>query len=162
MTIHTALSDYAAQGRTLNNIAGIYELLTQIDQATSYYQQSLKIVREVRDLSTEAKVLSNLARIYRSNKQFAEALKLNQQSIILHRQLGERQGESLALSNLGDLFAEWQQPDLAILFYKQSVNIREALRQELRSLSLEEQRTFTGIVEITYRNLADLLRKIAF
>ncbi len=157
LAIHIAMSDYAAQGRTLNNIAGIHEFRNQTDQATSYYQQSLKIAREVGDLSTEAKVMSNLARAYRSSKQFAAALKLNQQSIVLHRQLGERQGESFALSNLGDLFADWQQPDLAILSYKQSVNIREALRQELRSLSLEEQRTFTGILESTYRNLANLL-----
>ena len=156
---HLALSDYISQGRTLNNIGNAYESLKQLDQANRYYQQSLKIAREVSDLSTEAKVLSNLASVYQSKQQFSEALKLGQHSIALHRQLGERQGESLALSNLGDLFAAHQQPDLAILFYKQSVNIREALRQELRSLSLEEQKTFTGIVAITYRNLADLLLK---
>ena len=52
-----------------------------------------------------------------------------------------------------------QQPELAILFYKQSVNVRESIRKDIRGLSKDEQKSYLSTVENTYRNLAALLLK---
>ncbi|MBD2318761.1 CHAT domain-containing protein [Phormidium tenue] len=159
LAIHKELNDIPAQGITYNNIGEIYRLSKQNDLAISNYQKSLKILREIGDRSAEATSLSNLGLVYADLKRYPEALDAYQQAAAIHRQLGERRGESIDLSNLGNLFASWQQPDLAILFYKQSVNIRESIRKELRSLSVADQKTFTGTVERTYRDLANLLLK---
>ena len=159
MEIHKELTDIPAQGVTLTNIGAAYRALGQSDKAIANYQQALVILREIGDVSTLAAALSNLGQAYAISKRYSEALNNYQQASAIHEQLGERRGNAIVLSNLGDLFADWQQPELAILFYKRSVNIRESLRQELRSLSIEEQKTFTNTVERTYRDLADLLLK---
>ena len=157
--IHQELKDFPAQGITLNNIGEVYRVLGQNDKAIASYQQSLEILREIGDLSASAVTLSNLGRVYASTKRYFEALNNYQQAAAIHQQLGERRGESIVLSNLGDFFADKQQPELAILFYKRSVNLRESLRQEVRLLSIGEQKTYTSKVEGTYRDLANLLLK---
>ena len=66
-------------------------------------------------------------------------------------------GEGLSLSNIGSTREKQQQPELAIVFYKQSVNVREGIRQDLRKLPREQQESYTQTVADTYRSLADLL-----
>ncbi|MDX2254275.1 MAG: tetratricopeptide repeat protein [Pseudanabaenaceae cyanobacterium bins.39] len=155
--IHQDLNDVPAQVKTLSNIALSYSQLQQPDKALVTYAQVMQLLQKVVDLSTEAVVLSNMGGIYADLKRYEESLSANQRALAIHRQLGERRGESIVLSNIGDLFRDRQKTELAILFYKNSVNIREALRQELRSLSAAEQEAFKGSVAQTYRKLADLL-----
>ena len=50
-----------------------------------------------------------------------------------------------------------EQPTLAIVFYKQSVQVREDIRSKLKGLPTNLQETYTTIVEDDYRALADLL-----
>ncbi len=50
-------------------------------------------------------------------------------------------------------------PELAILFYKQSINVREAIRKDILGLSKDEQESYLGTIEVAYRALADLLLK---
>jgi CHAT domain-containing protein len=61
------------------------------------------------------------------------------------------------LSNIGLTREKQQQPELAIVFYKQSVNIIENIRQDLRKLPREQQASYTQTVAGTYRRLASLL-----
>ncbi|HEY9640583.1 MAG TPA: CHAT domain-containing protein, partial [Coleofasciculaceae cyanobacterium] len=69
----------------------------------------------------------------------------------------DRSGEGITLNNMGYLLAARNQPELAIVFFKQSVNIYETIRGELRTLSQEQQKSYTETVADTYRKLADLL-----
>ncbi len=57
------------------------------------------------------------------------------------------------------MLEQQNQPALAIVFYKQAVNLTESIRSDLKLLSLEQQKSFTETVANTYRNLADLLLK---
>jgi CHAT domain-containing protein len=66
-------------------------------------------------------------------------------------------GKGRVLSNLGELLAKQNQPELAIVFYKQAVNVRESIRDNLRPLSEELQQSYTQTVADTYRQLAELL-----
>jgi CHAT domain-containing protein len=87
----------------------------------------------------------------------AEAVKALQAGLSIARHIGDRGGESVTLSNLGNLFAQQKQPRLAITFYKESVNLIESIRSDLRSLPKEQQESYTKTVADTYRHLADLL-----
>jgi hypothetical protein len=49
------------------------------------------------------------------------------------------------------------QPELAIIFLKASVDIREAIRGDIRGLDTDLQQSFTDTVADDYRLLADLL-----
>jgi hypothetical protein len=49
------------------------------------------------------------------------------------------------------------EPQLAIVFFKESVNQYEAIRGDILGLATEDQQAFTDSVADTYRKLADLL-----
>jgi hypothetical protein len=49
------------------------------------------------------------------------------------------------------------QPELAIIFLKASVDVREAIRGDIRGLDTDLQQSFTDTVAADYRLLADLL-----
>ena len=58
---------------------------------------------------------------------------------------------------MGKLLVDQNQPELAIVFLKSSVTVRESIRVGIRDLDLELQQSFTDTVAGTYRLLADLL-----
>lgn len=101
----------------------------------------------------------NLGVAYYDLGQYQKAIELYQQSLAIAREIGDREVEGQTLSNMGELLAQQNQPELAIIFYKQSVNVREAIRRDIRGLSKEEQKSYTETVAYTYRNFADLLLK---
>jgi hypothetical protein len=77
--------------------------------------------------------------------------------LILYQASGIRSGEEEVLGKIGELFVEENYPELAIIFYKQSVSLTEAIRRDIQGLSPELQQSFTETVAPTYRRLADLL-----
>ena len=101
--------------------------------------------------------LNNLGNAYSAQGKYNESLEVYQQSLVTLRDIGSRRGESIVLNNIGSLLEKQLQPELAIVFYKQSVNVRESIRQDLRQLLREQQESYTQTVADTYRSLADLL-----
>ncbi|MEA5530716.1 CHAT domain-containing protein, partial [Dolichospermum sp. UHCC 0684] len=99
----------------------------------------------------------NLGGAYDSLGQYPKAIEFYQQSLAIFREIGNRNGEGLSLSNIGLTLEKQQQPELAIVFYKQSVNIREGIREDLRKLPREQQASYTQTVADSYRALASLL-----
>jgi CHAT domain-containing protein len=77
--------------------------------------------------------------------------------LAISRKAGNRSLEKVTLSNIANLLTEQNQPELAIIFYKQSVNIIEKIRNDLKVLPKEQQKSYTTTVAHIYRNLADLL-----
>ncbi|MBD2226962.1 CHAT domain-containing protein [Calothrix anomala FACHB-343] len=71
--------------------------------------------------------------------------------------MGDRAGEGLTLANIGLTLEKHKELELAIVFYKQSVNVREGIRQDIRTLPREQQESYTQTVANSYRSLADLL-----
>jgi hypothetical protein len=69
------------------------------------------------------------------------------------QEIGNRPGERSALSNIGSLLEQQHQTELAIIFYKQSVNVTEAIRQDLQPLSSKQQQSYTTTVADSYRRL---------
>ncbi|NEO61729.1 MAG: CHAT domain-containing protein, partial [Moorea sp. SIO4G2] len=80
-----------------------------------------------------------------------------QQALALSRTLGTRLREGQILAGMGKLYDTQNQSELAITFFKQSVNVREGIRKDLKVLPIEQQQSFTDTVAQDYRRLADLL-----
>jgi CHAT domain-containing protein len=108
------------------------------------------------DRTGEAITIDYLGRIYASLGETQKALALYNQSLPLSRAVSNRSGEAKTLANIGTLLNP-QQPEVSIVFYKQSVNLYETLRQAIRQLPREIQETYTKSVAKTYRALADSL-----
>ncbi len=151
------LGQRTEEGTVLSNIGSIHRSLGQFAKALNFYQQDLAITQQTGNRPQEATALNNIGLIYESLGDFTQALRHYHQALVLQKQVGDRAGESQTLSNLGHLWQAQNQPELAIIFYKKSVQSKESLRQELDMLPVDEQQTFTNTVADTYRTLADLL-----
>ncbi len=157
LAIHRSLSDLRAEGITLSNVGAVYDKQKKHKEALEAYQKALEIMRQVGDHSGEATVLSNLGLVFSKLSMFDDAQNAYHQALAIYRTLGERPGESITLNNLGLLFKEQKETELAIIFYKQAVNITESLRRDLRSFTKADRQAYAGKVADTYRNLANLL-----
>ncbi|MBC7515290.1 MAG: tetratricopeptide repeat protein [Alkalinema sp. FL-bin-369] len=120
------------------------------------WQEALKLYREIKDLRGEGSTLGNLGIVYYLFGRYPKAIEYQEQSLAIAREIKNRYGERITLNNLGVALAR-KEPELAIIFYKQSVNIAESIRESNRPLSRDLQSSYTETVAKTYRNLADLL-----
>ncbi|MEO1134488.1 MAG: CHAT domain-containing protein, partial [Cyanobacteria bacterium J06639_1] len=77
--------------------------------------------------------------------------------LVLSEAIEDIAAQGRVLNNLGALFANRDQPELAIVFYKESVNISEDIRAGIRPLSRDLQESYAQTIAGTYRRLADLL-----
>ncbi len=156
LSIRQQLNDRVGMGETLDNIGDSHERLGQYPLALTALQQALTIAQSLGRRDNEANILDTTANVYRGLGQPTQARALYQEALAIQQNIGSRASERRTLSHLGDLFKPTE-PELAIVFYKQSVNVTEAIRQELRLLPREQQEAYTQTVAITYRSLADLL-----
>ena len=111
------------------------------------------------DRGGEGRILNNIGSVYDDLGEKKQALDYYHKALPLLRVVGDRAMEAVTLNNIGYLLAAQNQPQLAIIFYKQSVNVYETLREDIKGLSPELQQTYTESVADTYRRLADLLLK---
>ncbi|EKU98072.1 hypothetical protein Lepto7375DRAFT_7332 [Leptolyngbya sp. PCC 7375] len=164
LTISREMNNRAGEVNALSNLGTILSNIGiaahqsgKISEALQYYEESLAIAREVGDRIGEAVTLGNIGNISRRLGDHSEALQNYEESLALNRELGNRSGEANNLSNIGYLFEKQVKPELAIIFFKQAINIYESIRENNQALEPELQSSFTATVEDDYRHLADLL-----
>ena len=149
--------DRPGEAATLNNIGLVYTKLNQASQGVEPLRQALAIFQKLEDKASEANTLDSLGTLYTALGQYDQAWSNYQNALRLVKEVNLPPLERTIFTNVGNLLAKNQQPELAIVFYKQSVNLTETIRGELRSLPREQQESYTQTVIGTYRNLADLL-----
>ncbi len=143
---------------TLDNIGVIYREQEKYSQALEYHQQALTIWEELGDKEGKSATLHNIGIVHRESGKYSESLEFLTYTLILDRQLGNQNRERISLADIGKLLAKNNQPELAIIFYKQSINITEKIRQDLQVLPVEEQKSYVdGTITEIYRALAKLL-----
>ncbi|TYQ31692.1 CHAT domain-containing protein [Pseudanabaena sp. UWO310] len=157
--IYQDIGNELGVGITLDNIGSTYSRLGQVEQAIAFHQQALTIYEKVKDRTGIGVTSSNLGRAYANLNKQTEALSAYQKALNIAREVGDRSTEAVVLANIGDLLTQRKQIELAIAFLKQSVNVREAIRQSIRMLPREDRAAYKQSVAYTYRNLAQLLLK---
>ena len=105
----------------------------------------------------ERSALLYLGIAYQRSGNSAKATEIYEQLLAQSQLKGDRSSQIDALNGLASLKSTQNNPELAIVFYKQSVNAIETVRQDLRQLPKQQQEAYTRKVEDTYRRLADLL-----
>lgn len=157
LAIHIQSGNRNGESIILSNIGAIHRKQKNYPQALDYYQRALTINQEIGDRTGEGTTLSNIGLVYGYMGDYSQALHYYQQALTIHGEIGDRASEGLTFSNMGYLFDAMDKPELAIVFLKQSINRREAIRSDIRELSPELQQSFTDSIAHTYRKLADLL-----
>ncbi|MDJ0557049.1 MAG: tetratricopeptide repeat protein [Microcoleaceae cyanobacterium MO_207.B10] len=157
LTIRRQINDKSGIGQSLNNIGLVYEEKDEYQTALEYLHQALTIFQEIGNKTEQGRTLDSLGIVYKSLQEFAQAENYYRQALTIQRQIGDRSSERITLNNIGELLVAKKQPELAIILYKRSVNLTEAIRQDLQPLSIDKKKSYAEKVADTYRKLADLL-----
>jgi CHAT domain-containing protein/Tfp pilus assembly protein PilF len=142
---------------TLNNIGINYQLDANYSEALKYHQEALAIYRELGNIQGEAVSRHNIGIIDRDSEKYSQSLNFLSEALALEKLIGNRQGESITLAQIAKWLEKQKRPKLAIIFYKQSLNVNDAFRQESKSLPIEERQSYIDNVQQIYRSLAKLL-----
>ncbi|HZG44949.1 MAG TPA: tetratricopeptide repeat protein, partial [Allosphingosinicella sp.] len=144
-----------SRAATLDDIATAYKNLSKHDEALKHYAEALRIFRRYRIPGAGTIYKMGLVYLALGNKdaalgQFMEAL-------FAAYSTTDRETETNILSSLMSLWATLGNPRLAVFYGKQSVNLSQSLRANIKILSPDLQRAYLKSIENTYRTLADLL-----
>ncbi len=157
LVIRQELKDQLGEGITLNNIGLMSDRLGEHSQALASLNQAREIFEHLGNRASVGNTLDSLGTVYKSLGKYPQALKSYQQALVILQEVGARDIERDTLGHMGELFAQQHQSELAIIFYKRSVNVTEAIRQDLRTLSQDQQKSYANTVALHYRSLTDLL-----
>jgi CHAT domain-containing protein/Tfp pilus assembly protein PilF len=151
------IEDKNSEALMLHNLGAVYAALGQKDKALEFYRQSIILNREVGDRQGEATVLNNIGAIYTDLDENRESLGYYDQALPLFRVIGDKDGEATTLHNMMFAWDRLNNRKLAVFYGKQSVNLRQQLRSNIKGLPQSTQLAFLQSVENTYRSLADIL-----
>ena len=154
LALRQKVGDRKGEAKTLTNIGDTYRRIQQYSKSLSMLKKALGIAREIGDMESIAQVLESIATVYQIEQGYVQAFDIYQQALSISKSPYNR---ASIFSNLGDLFTRWGKVATAIAFYKKSVQTTEAIRQDLTSLPIEQQKSYVETVSYTYRALADLL-----
>jgi CHAT domain-containing protein/tetratricopeptide (TPR) repeat protein len=157
LAIKREVKDRVQEGMALENLGLEYGALGRREKEIEFYQQALGIAREVKNRHGEQSALNHLGDASRSIGRVDEAVRYHENTLRIAREIKSQGQEASALNGL---MLDWKArrlPSAAIYFGKQSVNLYQEIRSNLRSLDAESQRSFLKSKEETYRTLADLL-----
>ena len=156
LVIVRELGDRSSEGRTLNNIGGVYDNLGEYQQALSYYQQALAIRRELGDRSGEGTTLNNIGGVYNNLGEYQQALSYFQQALVISREVGDRSGEGVTLHNMGAIYENLGEYQQALSYYQQALAIsREVGDRSGEGVTLHNMGT-------VYNNLGEYQQALSY
>ncbi|ASC73485.1 tetratricopeptide repeat domain protein [Halomicronema hongdechloris C2206] len=164
LAIYREIDELFGEAEVLGNLGVAYGLLGDHRQAINLHEQQLALHEQQLAITGDiyhhrglGRALSSLGNAYYSLGNYQQAIGFYEQGLAVKRQTGDRHGEGNTLANLGRLFDAQEQPELAIVFLKASVEVRESIRSGMRDLDPDLQKSYLDTVASTYRLLADLL-----
>ena len=101
------VGDRAGEATTLNNMAGVYQGLGQLQRALTLYEQALPIRREVGDRAGEAATLNGMAYVYIAMQRFSEARTTFERSIEIEKEVGHTPGQIAGCIGLAQLLYQY-------------------------------------------------------
>ena len=157
LSLYRSLGDRAGQQASLTQIGGVYHLQSNYSAAIAAYEAALDLSLQRNQLADEATLWQNLGLSYTRQGDGEAAIAAFHQAATLYEVLGYRRLQGETLSNIAQLLAQQEQTELAIAMYKEAIAVLEDVRQDLRVLPLEFQRSLPQTFAGTYRALAALL-----
>ncbi len=104
-------------------VARTSNVLGKKQEALGYYEQALRIGREVGDRGGEGTTLNNLGGVYNDLGKKQEALGYYEQALRIRREVGDRGGEGTTLNNLGGVYDDLGKKQEALGYYEQALRI---------------------------------------
>ncbi|WP_416209811.1 CHAT domain-containing tetratricopeptide repeat protein [Nodularia sp. LEGE 06071] len=121
------MEDKGGEASTLSNIGAVYDSLGEKQQALSYYNQALPLLRAVENRGGEAITLNNIGALYDSLGEKQQALKYFNQALPIYRAVEDRGGEATTLNNLGALYNDLGEKQQALSYYNKALPLLRAV-----------------------------------
>jgi tetratricopeptide (TPR) repeat protein len=129
--------------QSLGDLGFLHLALRETARAVEYYEEYLRLAREIGDPYAEGRALGHLGNAYFESCEVERAINFHEQHLDIARRIGDRAGECSALGNLGKGYALSGEPRRAIEFYEQALagarelGDRHSEADSLFNLSLE-------------------------
>lgn len=120
-----------AVANTHLNLASIYHIRNQYNNAKTEYQIALTIAESLKYQALQAKTLSNLGLLYEDLKDYPKAIATHQKSIQIARTLADPEIQAQALNNLGHTLHVADRLSDAETALRQSIQLLDRLRLNL-------------------------------
>uniref|UniRef100_T1PCF5 Tetratricopeptide repeat protein n=1 Tax=Musca domestica TaxID=7370 RepID=T1PCF5_MUSDO len=156
LTLARQLGDKLSEGRALYNLGNVYhakgkhmgqrnpgdfgdDVKEALTKAVEYYQENLKLMRELGDRGAQGRACGNLGNTYYLLGDFQAAIEHHQERLRIAREFGDKAAERRANSNLGNSHIFLGQFEEAADHYKRTL----ALAIELGEREVEAQSCYS-------------------
>lgn len=157
LRLREQIDDRAGQAETLNNIGVAQSESGQPEQALASLNKALALFQAIGNRQAEGRVFDSLGSAYKAGKDYLQALNAYHLALTIAQETNDRNAQRITLGNIGSVLEKQTEISLAILFYKQSVNVSEAMRADLKPLPVAQRKRYAAVIAKSYRSLADLL-----
>uniref|UniRef100_A0A0A9YDJ9 G-protein-signaling modulator 2 n=1 Tax=Lygus hesperus TaxID=30085 RepID=A0A0A9YDJ9_LYGHE len=159
LEISRELNDKLSEGRALYNLGNVYhakgkhigrvgqqdpgefpdDVRECLQQAVFYYEENLKLMRELNDTAAQGRACGNLGNTYYLLGDFERAIQYHQERLKIAREFGDKAAERRAYSNLGNSHIFLGEFEKAAEHYKRTL----ILAQELGDKAIEAQACYS-------------------
>jgi tetratricopeptide (TPR) repeat protein len=122
-----AAGDRNNEARTLNDFAGLYYQLGQIDKAESMFREALGIFREIGNIYGITAVSSNLGDVFLSRGNLASAEHALSDALPGYKEMGDKDGIALMLNDLGEVARRRGDLDKALTMFEQAKTVAQEI-----------------------------------
>jgi DNA-binding winged helix-turn-helix (wHTH) protein/tetratricopeptide (TPR) repeat protein len=117
---YAAAGDRNGEARTLNDFAGLYYQLGDLNRAEKVFRNAIAVFREVDDIEGITAASANLGDVYLARGNLGEAARAIAGAIPGYREMGDKDGIALALNDLGDVERLQGHLEAALTTYRQA------------------------------------------
>lgn len=111
------------RAKALKTLGIVHYYQQNFRQSHEYFEQSLKLYRELKDLEGIASIVNNTGLIYERQGDFASALKrYNEAAEIMRKLPDSKEGLTNSLSNIGNIYYTIGRFDIALDYLTQALN----------------------------------------
>lgn len=129
INILTANEHSVEQMTVLGNIGYIYDVQEQYMIALDYYNQALKLARQLGDKEEIATNLANIGKIQTIQGFYIDALRNMEEALALDREAGDESMVAIDLNTIGRIYEAWGEFDKAAEYLKKALAIDLKLNQ---------------------------------
>ena len=123
---YAAAGDRNNEARTLNDFAGLYYQLGQIDRAENMFREALRMFREIGAIDGITTVSSNLGDVFLARGNLDSAEHALSDALPGYKEMGDKDGIALTLNDLGEVARRRGELDKALTNLDQAQTVAQA------------------------------------
>ena len=122
---YAAAGDRNNEARTLNDFAGLYYQMGQIDKAESMFREALTMFREIGAIDGITTASNNLGDVFLARGNLASAEHALSDALPGYKEMGDKDGIALTLNDLGEVARRRGDLDKALRTFEQAKSVAQ-------------------------------------